>query len=392
MEAIELSIIMPCLNEKETLETCIRKAQEFLREHHVRGEIVVGDNGSTDGSPELARRCGARVVDVAERGYGAAVHYASLAAHGRYIIMGDADDSYDFLHLAPFLTNLRAGQDLVVGNRFGGGIQPGAMPWKNHYIGNPLLSAVGRLFFRCSARDFHCGLRGFSAAAFKAMDLRTTGMEFASEMVIKATLMGLKIAEVPTILHPDGRSRPPHLRPWRDGWRHLRFMLLYSPQWLFLIPGCTAMAAGAAMVLILLHGRLMIGSVSLDVHTLVYAAGAILIGFQSVMFAAFTEVFAINEGLFPQGTRPSRVLKVFKFETGLLVGGLLITTGLTFTVLAIRQWQRHAFGELDAETVLRQVVPAVLTLALGFQAVLSAFFLSVLRLGVRRQSPRPPAS
>ena len=244
VSVVELSIVMPCLNEAETLARCIGKATRFLDESGVAGEIVIGDNGSTDGSIEIAERHGARVVDVPIRGYGAAVYHAALAAKGRYVIMGDADDSYDFSALAPLVAKLRDGYDVVMGNRFLGGIRPGAMPWKNRYIGNPILSSIGRLFFRCPARDFHCGLRGFSADAFRRMDLRTTGMEFASEMVIRATLLGMRITEVPTTLDPDGRSRPPHLRPWRDGWRHLRFMLLFSPRWLFLIPGLALMLTG----------------------------------------------------------------------------------------------------------------------------------------------------
>ena len=248
---IEVTIVMPCLNEAETLETCIRKAMGYLEHSGVSGEIVIGDNGSTDGSQQIALRCGARVVKVSMRGYGAALYGASLAARGKYIIMGDSDDSYDFSHLDPFVEKLREGYDLVMGNRFKGGIKPGAMPWKNRYIGNPILSTIGKILFHCPASDFHCGLRSYSKDAFTRMDLRTTGMEFASEMVIKATLSGMKITEVPTTLSPDGRTRPPHLRPYRDGWRHLRFMLLFSPNWLFLIPGLFLMMAGLAGSLVL---------------------------------------------------------------------------------------------------------------------------------------------
>jgi len=385
---VELSILMPCLNEAETLQTCITKAQAFLHTSHVKGEVVVGDNGSTDESQDIARKCGARVVDVPLRGYGAALYFAAQAARGRFIIMGDSDNSYDFANLTPFVAKLREGFALVMGNRFLGGIEPGAMPWKNRYIGNPILSGIGRLLFRCPAKDFHCGIRGFSAAAFKLMDLRTTGMEFASEMVIKATMMGLKIAEVPTTLSPDGRSRPPHLRPWRDGWRHLRFMLLYSPRWLFLFPGLFLMLLGMGLMVALSGGRVLLGTVSFDVHTLIYAAGAILIGYQSVMFAVFSKIFAINEGLLPADTRLDKVFTVFRLETGIICGTLLLGAGAALTAAAVRQWQLHAFGEIDPEMVLRQVVPAVLALALGSQTILSSFFISVLGLKIRRLEPR----
>ena len=247
---IELSIIMPCLNEAETLEVCVRKALAYLDRSGITGEVIVGDNGSTDGSQDIALRCGASVVDIPLRGYGAALYGATLAARGKYIVMGDSDDSYDFSNLDPFVAKLREGYDLVMGNRFAGGIKLGAMPWKNRYIGNPILSTIGKMLFRCPAGDFHCGLRGYSKEAFTRMDLRTTGMEFASEMVIKATLNRMKITEVPTTLSPDGRSRPPHLRPYRDGWRHLRFMLLFSPNWLFLYPGLGVMSLGRRGALI----------------------------------------------------------------------------------------------------------------------------------------------
>src|SRR3954470_11821138 len=290
---IELSILMPCLNEAETLAACIRKAQSYLERSGVSGEIIIGDNGSTDGSPEIARRCGARVIAIPLRGYGAALYGATQAACGQYCIMGDSDDSYDFTNLDGFLEKLRAGYDLVMGNRFTGEIKPGAMPWKNRYIGNPVLSAIGKTLFRSPAGDFHCGLRGYSKAAFRRMDLRTTGMEYASEMVIKATILNMRITEVPTTLSPDGRDRPPHLRPWRDGWRHLRFMLLYSPNWLFLLPGLALMLLGAVVTGRLLIGPWRIGGVELDVHTLLYASFAIFVGFQITLFGIFYKVLAI---------------------------------------------------------------------------------------------------
>jgi glycosyltransferase involved in cell wall biosynthesis len=381
---VELSIVMPCLNEAETLESCIRKAAGFLAAHGVSGEIVIGDNGSTDGSIELAIRCGARVVNVPVRGYGAAIYHATLTARGRYVIMGDSDDSYDFSALGPILGKLREGYDLVMGNRFLGGIRPGAMPWKNRYIGNPVLSSIGRLFFHCPARDFHCGLRGFSREAFGRMDLRTTGMEFASEMVIKATLFNMRIAEVPTTLDPDGRSRPPHLRPWRDGWRHLRFMLLYSPRWLFLFPGLVLMLLGGTGVAVLLQGDVAVGGIHLGVHTMLYAAMAIAAGFQAVTFSFFSRIFAISEGLLPEDPGLNRLFRYVTLESGLAVGITFLLLSASGTLYAFSYWSARAFGPLDPAKLLRLVIPAAFTFLLGCQIVLASLFLSVLGLRVRR--------
>ncbi len=382
--SVELTVIMPCLNEAETLETCIRKAQGFFSDFKIRGEVVIGDNGSTDGSQDIATRLGARVVNVPTRGYGAALHGATLAAHGQYVIMGDSDDSYDFTGLMPFLEKLREGFDLVMGNRFRGGIKPGAMPWKNRWIGNPILTGIGRLLFKCPASDFHCGLRGYSVDAYKRMDLRTTGMEFASEMVIKSTLMGLKIAEVPTTLSPDGRSRPPHLRPWRDGWRHLRFMLLYSPRWLFLYPGLLLMVLGLAVGAWLLPGQRQFGGVVLDIHTLLYASLSVLIGFQCVMFAVLAKVFAINEGLLPEDPRLTTMFKFVTLEIGLIAGTMLVLGGLYGSVAAVVSWNQVAYGALDPVKTLRTIIPASLFLMLGFETILASLFFSVLGLRIRR--------
>jgi glycosyltransferase involved in cell wall biosynthesis len=377
---------MPCLDEAETLGTCIRKAQEGIRRAGIAAEIVVGDNGSTDGSPAIARGLGARVVEVPQRGYGAALYGATTASRGRYVIMGDADDSYDFSELALFVATLREGHALVMGNRFSGGIAPGAMPWKNRWIGNPVLSGIGRLLFRCPVRDFHCGMRGFSRAAFDALDLRTTGMEFASEMVIKATLQKMSIVEVPTTLKKDGRSRPPHLRPWRDGWRHLRFMLLYSPRWLFLYPGLLLVVIGGAAGLRLYFGPLRIGGVAFDISTLVYAAAAVLIGFQAVAFAVFTHVFATAEGLLPQDRLFSALTRNTSLESGIVIGGVLLAAGAFGSVAAILHWRAAGFGQLDPEVAMRAVIPSMVAMALGVQLILSSFFLGVLGLRVR---PRP---
>jgi glycosyltransferase involved in cell wall biosynthesis len=386
---IELSIIMPCLNEAETLEACIRKAKDYLARSGVAGEIVVGDNGSTDGSQEIGHRNGARVVRVPLRGYGAALYGASLAARGQYIVMADADDSYDFSDLDPFLTQLRQGYDLVMGNRFRGGIKPGAMPWKNRYIGNPILSTIGRLFFNCPARDFHCGIRGYSKDAFQRMDLHTTGMEFASEMVIKATMMRMKICEVPTVLSPDGRSRPPHLRPYRDGWRHLRFMLLFSPNWLFLSPGITLMLVGLAGTLFLSLGQVHIRHVRFSIDTLIYCAFMIITGFQSVLFAVLSRVYAVQERLYPAGRLYNRLFRHINLERGLVGGILLVLGGLGSAVYAVSEWRRTGFGNLNVEHISRIVIPSGVSITLGMEAILFSFFLSTLGMNVRQHSTEP---
>jgi glycosyltransferase involved in cell wall biosynthesis len=384
----ELSIVMPCLNEAETLEVCIHKALGFLADHGIDGEVVIADNGSTDGSPELAEAAGARVVHVLEKGYGSALMGGIAAARGTYCIMGDADDSYDFTNLMPFVEKLREGYELVMGNRFKGGIAPGAMPPLHKYLGNPVLTGIGRLFFSSASGDFHCGLRGFRKDSVQALDLQTTGMEFASEMVVKATLLGQRVTEVPTTLSPDGRSRPPHLRSWRDGWRHLRFLLLYSPRWLFLYPGFALVLVGALVLAWLLPGPRVIGSFALNVHTMLYAATAILIGFQSVLFAVFTKVYAINVGLLPMEARLERLFRSIKLETGIVVGGILTLLGVLGTLLAVRGWAEVQFGSLDPSRVQRLVIPSMLALALGLQTVLASFFLSV--LGLRRRGTRLP--
>jgi len=377
---IELSVLMPCLNEAETLATCIKKAQKALDDLGVSGEVIVADNGSTDGSPEIAERLDARVVHVAEKGYGSALRGGIQAARGKYIIVGDADDSYDFTNLGPFLEKLRAGYELVMGNRFKGGIEPSAMPALHKYLGNPVLTGIGRLFFRSPCGDFHCGLRGFSKAAIESLDLRTTGMEFASETVVKASLHGLQIAEVPTTLSVDGRNRPPHLRSWRDGWRHLRFLLLYSPRWLFLYPGLLLMLVGTMVSGWLLVGPRVVDGITLDVHTFLYAAIAIVIGYQTVIFAIFTKVFAITEGLLPEDPRLKTLFRYIKLETGILAGALLLATGIGLSIYALSFWSATSFGPLDPSRTLRLVIPAVTAIALGLQTVLSSFFLSILGL------------
>ena len=384
--ALELTIVMPCLNEAETLATCIAKAQRFLLDSGVDGEVVIGDNCSTDGSQRIAGEMGARVIEVAVRGYGAALYGACTAARGQYIVMGDSDDSYDFSDLSLFLQQLHEGNDLVMGNRFTGEIRPGAMPWKNRYIGNPLLSGLGKMLFPSQLGDFHCGMRGFSKTAFEAMDLRTTGMEFASEMVIKATQQKMKMTEVPVTLSKDGRSRSPHLRPFRDGWRHLRFMLLFSPNWLFLYPGLSLMFICALLGGLLVAGPVAIGAHTLNVNTLIYCAFFLLIGFQSVMFSLLSRIYAVQENLYPITDTYRRMFRHITLESGLLVGMVLALVGFGLASYTVFVWERQSFGELDLFRVARIVIPAATSLALGIETMLFSFFLSTLGLSVRHHS------
>jgi len=381
-EAIELSVVMPCLNELETVGVCVRKALASLRQAGIHGEVIVADNGSTDGSIELAESEGARVVHITDKGYGNALKGGILAARGEFVLMADSDDSYEFGHVMRFLEQLRSGSDLVMGNRFRGGIAKGAMPPLHRYLGNPLLTRIGRLFFDSPCDDFHCGIRGFRKDSFLRMDVRSTGMEFASEMVVKASLLGMDVREVPTTLAPDGRSRPPHLRTWRDGWRHLRFLLMYSPRWLFLYPGMALIVLGLAGCAWLLPGPKVFRGVEFDVHTLLYAFVAVLLGFQLAAFAVFTKIFAISEGLLPEDPRLSRVFNYITLETGLVVGVLLVATGIGGSIFAVSGWAHSSFGDLDPVRNLRIVMPAVFSLTLGVQIVCSSFFLSI--LGLRR--------
>ena len=411
--AIELSIVMPCLNEVETLAACIRKSHQAIKTLGVAAEIIVADNGSTDGSQAAAHDLGARVVDVARKGYGSALMGGIAAARGRFVIMGDADDSYDFTAIGPLLDKLREGCDLVMGNRFAGGIQEGAMVWSHRaqllfalfaregndlvmgnrfaggikqgamvwshrWVGNPVLTAISRLFFHTPVGDMHCGLRGFRKDAFERLRLRATGMEFASEMVIKASLQGLRISEVPVTLSPDGRSRPPHLRTWRDGWRHLRFMLLFSPRWLFLYPGIALFAAGLLAGASLESGPKQIGAVQFDIHTLLLAGFSCLIGYQLVVFAVFTKVFAMEQGFHPPNPSYRSMFRYVNLETGLAAGGLMLLVGIAGIVVAVISWQSAGFGSLDPRLTMREVIPAAVLLTLGVQTILASFFLSIL--------------
>jgi glycosyltransferase involved in cell wall biosynthesis len=385
---------MPCLNEAETIARCIEKAKLGLQRSGVRGEILVADNGSTDGSQAIAEKLGARVVSVKEKGYGSALRGGVNAALGRWILMGDADDSYDFSEITGFVKKFQEGFELVMGCRLpigGGTIMPGAMPWKNRRIGNPILTFTGRVFFRCPARDFHCGLRGFTKAAFEKMDLQTTGMEFASEMVIKATFKKLKITEVPITLHKDGRSRPPHLKPWRDGWRHLRFMLIYSPRWLFLVPGLMLSALGFILATALSFDDIRISGIELNVGTLMMACMAMVVGFQLIAFAFYTKVFAIAEGLLPDDPKLARIFKVFTLEKGIVAGLLVLLAGIILFLHALWIWKRANYGVLPSmEDNLRRLIPAATLMILGVQGIFSSFFMSV--LGLKTVSRKPPAA
>jgi glycosyltransferase involved in cell wall biosynthesis len=381
--AIELSVVIPCLNEADTLEACIRKAQHALLEHDIPGEIIVADNGSVDASRDIARRLGARVVDVTSRGYGSALMGGIAAARGEFIIMGDADDSYDFREIPGFLQKLREGSDLVQGCRLpagGGRIMPGAMPVLHRWLGNPLFSALARRMFGTTVHDVYCGLRGFKKTLYERLDQRCTGMEFATEMIIKASLRKARIAEVPITLHPDGRrAHAPHLRTFRDGWRTLRFFLMYSPRWLFTIPGLLLVALGVAGYAIALPGLTLHG-VNFDAHTLLFASLAILVGYQSALFSLFAKTFAVSEGLMPEDSALVRFFSLMTLERGLLAGAGGLLLGLVLLLAAVDQWRVAGFGALNYAHTMRYVIPGTTLTALGFQTVLASFFLSILRL------------
>ncbi len=375
----ELTILMPCLNEAATVGQCVAKARSFLRRAALDGEVLVADNGSSDDSRGLAARAGARVIEVPERGYGAALSAGIAAARGRYVIMGDADDSYDFARLDAFIEKLRAGHPLVMGNRFKGGIRRGAMPALHRYLGNPVLSFIGRLFFRARVGDFHCGLRGFDRAAVVSLDLRTPGMEFASELVVKAALAGWHIAEVPTTLDPDGRGRPSHLRSWRDGWRHLRFLLLFSPRWLFLYPGMALLSTGMVLTTTLYFTPLRLGVAGLDIHSMLYASAAALLGLQLCLFALFARTAAQTAGLLPRNAALERLLRLFYLERGLAFGLAVALAGFLWSAAAFWRWGESGFGALDPRVMMRDTIPASALMVGGMEIVLASFLLSVIR-------------
>lgn len=382
---MQLTILMPCLNEAETLALCIKKAKAWALHSGIQTEVLIADNGSTDGSQAIAESLGARVIQVAQRGYGSALFYGCMAAKGEWIIMGDSDNSYDFGALDPFIEKLKEGFDLVMGNRFLGGIKPGAMPWKNRYIGNPVLTWIGRLLFNCPAKDFHCGLRGFRKDAFLKMDLRTTGMEFASEMVIKANLFGMHIVEVPTTLSKDGRSRPPHLRPWRDGWRHLRFMLLFSPRWLFFIPGLILFLFSMISYAALLYGPVKIGSVVFDVHTLFFAESGLVLGFLAASLGVVIRMIGIREGLLQEHALLGKLRTSPVLEIGGIVGILMMLGGLFFGFDALMDWNAANFGPLSPGALLRTISLSTMLFMLGGVILMTSLIMGFLSLPTREQ-------
>lgn len=381
---LQVTLLMPCLNEAETIAGCVAEARAALARAGVAGEVLVADNGSTDGSQALATAGGARVVDVAARGYGNALAAGIRAARGRYVLMGDADGSYDFGELPRFLERLNGGADLVMGCRLpvgGGRIMPGAMPWKHRWIGNPVLSALGRLFFAAPVHDFHCGLRAFRRDAIQGLGLQCPGMEFASEMVVRASMSGLKLAEVPITLRPDGRSRPPHLRSWRDGWRHLRFMLLFSPRWLFLMPGATLAALSLVAFLLLLSGPVPVGGVTFDVSTLILAGSGLVTGIQLVLVGILAKAAAVGLGIAPPTPLLARLQGQGPVELGLLAGAILLLIGLGYTLWAVERWREAGFGDLSPDASIRIVVPAVTAVAIGIQLAFSGFVLATIEFG-----------
>jgi glycosyltransferase involved in cell wall biosynthesis len=380
---LELSIVMPCLNEADTVGTCIEKALQALREHNVLGEVIVADNGSTDGSQAIASELGARVIDVSARGYGQALMGGIREARGKFIIMGDADDSYDFREIPKFVDKLREGYELVQGCRLpwgGGRVLPGAMPFLHRWWGNPMFSLMARIWFGAPINDVYCGLRGFTKDLYIRLDQRCTGMEFATEMIIKSSLYGVRIAQVPISLHPDGRkSHPPHLKTFRDGWRTLRFFLMYSPRWLFYKPGVALILSGLLGYTIALPG-LTIHAVTFDIHTLLFASLALICGEQAIMFALFTKIFAIGEGLMPESPKLKLFFQLVNLERGMIAGCLSLVVGLILLVIAINQWRLTYFGHLDYSYTMRWVIPGATLTALGFQTILASFVISILRM------------
>jgi glycosyltransferase involved in cell wall biosynthesis len=383
VKSVELTILMPCLNEAETVGTCIRKAERFLSQADISGEVLIADNGSTDGSKDIAEEQGARVVSVADRGYGAALISGIQVARGRYVVMGDADDSYDFSALMPFVEHLRDGADLVMGNRFKGGIAPGAMPFLHRYLGNPVLSFIGRLFFRLKVGDFHCGLRGFDRERVRALNLRTTGMEFASEMVVRAALSGYRIDEIPTTLSKAGRTRRPHLRPWQDGWRHLSFLLMFSPKWLFFYPGLFLIASGIFAAFALLPGMVMVGNVGFDIHTFAVACIAVLVGVQAISFAAVALRFATVHKLLPSSWRFSGILAALTLKRILIGAALIALGGCTGLIWCILQWVSAGFGPLEYSALLRILILSITAIAIGVQLALTGFLSAIIEIPIR---------
>ena len=377
---IELSILMPCLNESETLDICIKKAQIFISENNIKGEVLIADNGSDDGSQDIALRNGARVVNVKKRGYGEALSEGILAAKGKFVIMGDSDDSYDFTNLMPYVKKLREGYDLVMGNRFKGGIAKGAMPLLHKYLGNPVLSLIGRIFFYNGCRDFHCGLRGFNRNSIINLNLQSSGMEYASEMIVRAALSNLCITEVPTTLSKDGRSRPPHLRSWRDGWRHLRLLLIWSPRWLFFYPGLILIITGLISSIALLTGSIYIKDLTLDVHTLLFSSSLVIIGYQSVFFSIHSTLYGRIHNLLSNKSSFNKFIEFLSLERGLTLGIFFLLVGLTLALFAVNYWSQKQFGELNPSLSMRIVIPSIFFLIMGSSTIFNIFFLHLLQI------------
>lgn len=369
---------MPCLNEAETLAICIRKAKKFLSENNIDGEVLISDNGSTDGSQDIAKAEGARVVSTDIKGYGSALINGTKNAYGKYVIMGDADDSYDFLHLMPFVEKLREGYDLVMGDRFAGGIEEGAMPWSHKYIGNPVLSFIGRLFYKSKIRDFHCGLRGYNRESMLNLHLQTTGMEYASEMVVKSELNGLKIAEVPTTLSKDGRSRPPHLRSFRDGWRHLKFLLMYAPNWLLLYPGFIFLILGLVLGGTIVVDKITINNINFSIHTLLYCACLIIIGLSILQMYLIVKVYAYNHNFLPK--KQTDWNHKIREDRIIAIGAGIVILGIVLSIIAVETWKASSMGDLNAEQTMRIVIPAVLCLIVGFQSIFTGFIVGVMKI------------
>jgi glycosyltransferase involved in cell wall biosynthesis len=381
--ATELTIVLPCLNEAETLAVCIRKARKSLGQLGVVGEVVIADNGSTDGSQEIARAEGACVVDVPRRGYGAALRGGIEAARGRYVLMADADDSYALDDIGAFVEALRAGADVVMGNRFLGGIEHGAMPFLHRRLGNPVLSMLGRLFFRIPVGDFHCGMRAFRRDRICELGMQTEGMEFASEMVVRASLRGLRMVEVPTTLRPDGRSRSPHLRTWRDGWRHLRFLLAFSPRWLLLYPSLTILAVGLFGLIGLSFGERTVGGVTFSVQTMLACATAVIVGLQTAGLSVVARSYAAHLNLLPASPRIEKALERFTLERGLIAGGALLVAGNVAFLAAVAHWGSTGFRQLNVLSTMRLPIIGMVLIVAGVQLIMVSFTMSLTQIGAR---------
>lgn len=383
--SLELTILLPCLNEAETIAVCIEKANGYLARSGVSGEVLIADNGSTDGSQDIARRLGARVLDIPVRGYGAALIGGIDGARGRYIIMGDADDSYDLSNLDAFVERLRGGADLVMGNRFKGGIAPGAMPFLHRILGNPVLSYMGRLFFNIPTGDFHCGLRGFNAESIRGLSLVTSGMEFASEMVVRAAVEGLRLEEVPTTLRPDGRSRAPHLKTWRDGWRHFKFLLMYSPKWLFLFPGALLIAVGLTLAALLSLGPVHLpGGAALDLNSFTAACFMVIAGVQLVSFGVLARYYASITGMLPQGRRSNWLRRTLTTDSVARLAAVFLIIGLGTFGFAFGHWASLGFGDLSGPAVPRFTIAGLSIMVIGVQLGFQAFMIGILEIPLVR--------